>query len=245
MYFPCKTRSSAAFAGAMDGRLQPRARRPHRALAAAPSAGCPGAGNRTRGLPGHQRPRPHGWRRAPRNLPRRRRPLGVRPAPSGIPPRAPRGARPPGICRRGGTAALPRRGTSRPSAPPGTRCLSAACSSPVPPSWKRQGGWGRAEGRAAPRCPAPRRPHLPRTVSPRYRPPVTSMAARRGGVSTATPGLAGSTAPRGRAHAQCPPAGRGAGAVAAVAEGSSRRAGPPPCPGPCGCPPWRSSTCRR
>lgn len=74
----------------------------------------------------------------------RPKPLGVSPTPPpprpGVPARAPRGARPPGICRRWGRSALPLPQTSRPAALHGTRCPSAACRSPVPPSWKRRGG---------------------------------------------------------------------------------------------------------
>lgn len=92
-----------------------------------------------------------------------------RPAAPGIPvpQRAPRGARPPGICRRRGRAARPRRETSRPSARPGTRCRWAACRSPVLPSCGGTRGCQRGEPPRSTPSSSPHRPHLPRTVSPR------------------------------------------------------------------------------
>lgn len=170
------------------------------------------------------------------------------PVPPAVPPRAPRGATPPGTCRRRGTAARPARGTRRPAARRGTRCRWAACRSPIPPSCGRTGAVGAALSPRRPDC--SRRAHLPRSVLPQKRLPVTSMAALRGAVAMATPPPGES-----RGHATPRPSPRRrmrilplrAAAHArwrAGAEGSSRRAAPP-CPAPCRCPPWRSSTCRR
>lgn len=89
------------------------------------------------------------------------------PAPGiAVPQRAPRGATPPGICRRRGRAARPRRETSRPSARPGTRCRWAACRSPVLPSCGATRGCQRGEPPGSTPPSSPHRPHLPRTVSP-------------------------------------------------------------------------------
>lgn len=62
-------------------------------------------------------------------------------APPAVPAWPNRGPRALGSCRLWGAAARPSRGTSRPTASPGTRCPSAACSSRILPSWKRWRGW--------------------------------------------------------------------------------------------------------